>query len=98
MRLVRWLSAALWAGSWLLMVLEVFRWHHLTPTLRFRPDPPPDAHGVGHLGLPAQAARMCAFVAPAVFVATQACARTGRRTRHPAVTPTVPTGRTGPDR
>ena len=80
MRIVRWLSAALWAGSWILMVLEVFRWHHLTPTLQFRPDLPPGVHGVGHLGLPAQTARACAFVAPAIFLATLAWSRTEPRT------------------
>jgi hypothetical protein len=69
MRLVRWIGLVLWAGSWVLMVFEVFRWHHLTPTLRFNPGPP-GPYGPGRLGLPAQAARACAFVAPVVVLLT----------------------------
>jgi hypothetical protein len=38
------LGAAVWAGSWYLMHLEIHRWHHVKPSLRFNSDIAPDAH------------------------------------------------------
>jgi len=69
MRLIRWTSGLLWIGSWVLVFLEVFRWHHMTKTLRFDATPPPGVHGPGHPGRPLIAAWVCAVVAPLVFVA-----------------------------
>jgi hypothetical protein len=36
---VRWISGALWLGSWYLMWLEVFRWKHVTRSLAFNAGP-----------------------------------------------------------
>jgi hypothetical protein len=66
-RLVRWASGLLWIGSWFLMVLEVFYWHHMTRSLRFDPTPPPGVHGEGHPGGPLVAAWVVALVSPLVF-------------------------------
>jgi hypothetical protein len=84
MRMIRWTSGLLWIGSWYLMFLEVFRWHHMTKTLRFNPTPPPGAHGRvnptpppgvhvrAHPGGPLIAAWVCAIGAPLVFIITTA--------------------------
>lgn len=68
MRVIRWTSGLLWIGSWFLMFLEVFRWHHMTKTLRFNATPPPGVHGQGHPGGPLIAAWVVAIAAPLVFL------------------------------
>ncbi len=69
--LLRWLSALLWAGSWYLMYKEVFHWRHLTKTLRFNPPTDhPSAFGQPHPGLPLQALRITAVLAPVTFLIT----------------------------
>ncbi|MFB9236285.1 hypothetical protein ACFFWC_12115 [Plantactinospora siamensis] len=68
MRLIRWTSGLLWVGSWFLMVLEVFRWHHMTRSLRFNSAGLSGVHGRAHPGLPLIAAWVVAVAAPVVFV------------------------------
>ena len=41
MRWRRWGSAVAWVFSWRVIYLEIFRWRHMTPTLRFNAPPPP---------------------------------------------------------
>jgi hypothetical protein len=81
MRLLRWASGTLWIGSWTIIVLEVFRWHHMSRTLHFTPPkPPPGMHVQPHAGLPLIAACACAVAAPVVFLgATAARLVRGRR-------------------
>ena len=71
MRWLRWISAGAWVFSWRVIYLEVFRWHHLTRTLRFNPPPvPPGIDRQPTAGLPLIAIRVTAIVAPLVFVLT----------------------------
>ncbi len=62
MRTLRWLSGAAWIVSWRIVYLEIFRWHHMSRTLRF--TGPPGARP----GLPVRAIRACAIVSPLVFL------------------------------
>lgn len=55
-------------GSWFLMFLEVFHWHHETTSLRLDYTPPPGVHGRGHPGRPLIAAWVRATAAPLVFL------------------------------
>jgi hypothetical protein len=64
---VRWVSAALWVFSWRIVYLEIFRWQHMTRTLRFRA---PGFDGEPRPGLPVRAIRACAVLSPVVFLAT----------------------------
>ncbi|HEV3361560.1 MAG TPA: hypothetical protein VG247_32485 [Pseudonocardiaceae bacterium] len=64
MRTVRWLSAAAWIFSWRIVYLEIFRWHHMSRTLRF--TGPPGAKP----GIPVRAIRVCAVASPVVFLST----------------------------
>jgi hypothetical protein len=64
---LRLISAVVWVGSWRIIYLEMFRWHHLTRTLRF--NPPPGGAVVPKPGLPVRAVRVAAVVAPMVFLA-----------------------------
>jgi hypothetical protein len=41
MRVLKWVAAGVWAGSWYLMYLEITRWHHVKPSLAFNSDLPP---------------------------------------------------------
>ena len=73
MRARRWigvLSGLLWIGSWRIIYLEIFRWQHLTRTLRFNPPPSPPGWPPAKAGLPLKAACVTAVVAPLVFLAT----------------------------
>jgi hypothetical protein len=68
---LRWISAAAWLFSWRIVYLEVFRWQHMTKTLRFNPPPaPPGLNVVPKAGLPLKAVCVCAIAAPAVFLST----------------------------
>ena len=81
MRALRWVSGLAWAGSWWIIVMEIFRWHHMDTRLRFTPPkPPPGVHDEPHAGLPVIAACVCACLAPVVFLAATgvACARPRR--------------------
>ena len=40
MRRLRWISGIVWIFCWYTVYLEVFRWHHMTKSLRFNPPPP----------------------------------------------------------
>ena len=64
MRRLRWLSAAAWIVSWRIVYLEIFRWHHMSRTLRF--TGPPGARP----GLPVRTIRVVAIAAPIVFLAS----------------------------
>jgi hypothetical protein len=64
MRTLRWLSAAAWIFSWRIVYLEIFRWHHMSKTLRF--TGPPGAKP----GIPVRAIRACAALSPLAFLAT----------------------------
>ncbi|WP_020659622.1 hypothetical protein [Amycolatopsis benzoatilytica] len=69
---------AVWAGSWRIMHLEVHRWHHLGPTLRFTPPPVPPGTPQPRPGLPVRGMRAVAVAAPALAAAT--AVRLWRRT------------------
>ena len=79
MRWVRWGSAIVWVGSWRIVYLEIYRWRHLTKTLRFDPPQVPEGLGVTpKAGTPVRLVRVAAIVAPLVFLATTIAAG-GRR-------------------
>ena len=70
-RLVQWASGCLWLGSWLIILQEITRWHHMNWKLRFTPpQPPPGFQGQAHAGLPVISACVCAGIAPVVFLVT----------------------------
>lgn len=41
LRIGTWLTGAAWGLSWLVITLEIFRWHHMTPSLHLNPPPAP---------------------------------------------------------
>jgi hypothetical protein len=56
--------------SWRTIYLEIFRWHHLTKSLRFNPPPPlPGTNVQPKAGLPLIAVCVSSVVAPLVFIA-----------------------------
>ena len=68
---VRWISVGAWLFSWRIIYLEIFRWQHMTKTLRFNPPPPPPGTDVEpKAGLPLKAVCACAVAAPLVFLST----------------------------
>ncbi|MCW2690311.1 MAG: hypothetical protein JWR37_5201 [Mycobacterium sp.] len=70
MRGLRWVAAIVWVVSWRTVYLEIFRWHHLTKTLRFNPPPPlPGSGGTPRPGWPLILVRAGAVLAPPVFLA-----------------------------
>ena len=64
MRPLRWLSAAAWIFSWRIVYLEIFRWHHMSRTLRF--TGPAGAKA----GLPVRTIRVVAIASPIAFLAS----------------------------
>jgi hypothetical protein len=60
------LGAAVWAGSWYLMYLEVHRWHHVKPSLAFNSDIAPGAHP----GLPLLLLYAACVLAPLSVIVT----------------------------
>ena len=38
-RVAMWISGAFWLLSWCVVYLEIFRWHHMTTSLRLNPPP-----------------------------------------------------------
>ena len=40
MRIAMWLTGAAWALSWFVISLEIFCWHHMTPSLNLNPPVP----------------------------------------------------------
>lgn len=41
LRIAMWLTGGAWVLSWFIMGLEIFRWHHMTPSLHLNPPLPP---------------------------------------------------------
>ena len=79
MRWLRWISGGVWVFSWRVIYLEIFRWQHLTRTLRFNPPPPmPGVDREPKAGWPLITVCVSAVAAPVVFLATFA-ARHNRR-------------------
>lgn len=71
MRRLRWAGGILWIASWRIIYLEIFRWHHMSKTLRFTaPEPLPGHDEPPRPGLPVKAACVTAVTAPLVFLAT----------------------------
>jgi hypothetical protein len=66
---LRWLvlvlGGAVWAGSWYVMYREIYRWHHVKPSLAFNYDIAPDAHP----GLPLILVYIACVVGPLLFLA-----------------------------
>jgi hypothetical protein len=60
-------SGAVWCWSWYTMYLEIFRWKHVTRTLRFNPGPPHPIYGRPKLGIPLLVLFACFGTAPVVF-------------------------------
>ena len=80
LRGLRWVAAAVWAWSWYTMWLEIVRWKHVTPSLRFNARP---IAGTGRMvkpGRPLKALFVCFFAAPPLFVLAVLAERGRRRT------------------
>jgi hypothetical protein len=69
---MRWLqriSGIIWIFTWRTIYLEIFRWHHMTKSLRFNPPPPPPGTDIrSRPGAPLIAVCVGAVAAPLVFV------------------------------
>ena len=93
MRWLRWISGVVWILSWRIIYLEIFRWHHLTRTLRFNPPPPLPGNTVRpKAGLPLITVCVTSVAAPLVFLLATLAERPRRRspivaTRQPAPAP-----------
>ena len=90
MRWLRWISGIVWIFCWYTLYQEVFRWHHMTKSLRFNPPPPiPGTNVQPKAGTPLIAVCAGSVVAPLVFttatIATWARARYGQAPRRAAV-------------
>jgi hypothetical protein len=69
MRWVRRVSGIVWIFSWYTIYREIFRWHHLTKTLRFNPPPPlPGTDMQPRPGAPLLAVCLGSVAAPLVFL------------------------------
>jgi hypothetical protein len=69
MRWLRWFCGIVWIFSWYTVYLEVFRWHHMTKSLRFNPPPPiPGTNVQPQAGMPLIAVCLSSVVAPLVFM------------------------------
>jgi hypothetical protein len=83
MRWLRWISGIVWAFSWYTIYLEIFRWHHMTKSLRFNAPPPmAGMSGQPRAGMPLKAVCLSSVAAPLVFVAA-AIAETRPRRQGP---------------
>lgn len=70
MRWLRRISVIVWIFSWYTIYLEIFRWHHMTKSLRFNPPPPPPGTDIRPTaGAPLKAVCLGAVTAPLVFLA-----------------------------
>jgi hypothetical protein len=70
LRKALWASGILWLLSWFALYLEIYRWHHVTPSLHLSPPPPPP--GTDIQALPGEfliAVLGSSALAPVVFVA-----------------------------
>jgi hypothetical protein len=82
MRWLRWVSGMVWAFSWYTIYLEIFRWQHMTKSLRFNPPPPmPGTNRPPKAGIPLKALCVSSVAAPLVFLAATIAgrARKGQR-------------------
>jgi hypothetical protein len=69
MRWLRRVSGIVWIFSWYTIYLEIFRWHHMTKTLRFNPPPPlPGTDIEPRPGAPLIAVCLGSVTAPLVFL------------------------------
>ena len=69
MRWLRRVSGIVWIFSWYTIYLEIFRWHHMTRTLRFNPPPPlPGTDIQPRPGTPLIAVCLGSVTAPLVFL------------------------------
>ena len=90
MRWLRWISGIALIFCWRTVYLEIFRWHHMTRSLRFNPPPPiPGTNVQPKAGMPLIAVCVGSVVAPLVFVTLTLVERFraghGQATRHAAV-------------
>jgi len=70
MRWLRRISGIVWIFSWYTICLEIFRWHHMTKSLRVNPPPPrPGTEIRSNAGAPLIAACLGFVAAPLVFLA-----------------------------
>jgi hypothetical protein len=80
MRRLKWASGIVWIWSWYTMYLEIFRWKHVTPSLRFNPGPPlPGTNLQPTPGLPLIALYLACAAAPITFLATSIMSRARKR-------------------
>jgi hypothetical protein len=78
-RWLRWTSGIVWILSWYTIYLEVFRWHHMTKSLRFNPPPPiPGTSVQPKAGMPLIAVCLSSVVAPLVFITATVVKRAPR--------------------
>jgi len=69
MRWLRRISGIVWIFSWYTIYLEIFRWHHMTKSLRFSPPPPPPGTRIrSRAGAPLIAVCFGSVAAPLVFL------------------------------
>jgi hypothetical protein len=69
MKWLRRISVVIWVFTWRTIYLEIFRWHHMTKSLRFNPPPPlPGTDIRPRPGAPLIAVCVGAVVAPLAFV------------------------------
>src|SRR6476661_9348317 len=83
---LRRISGIVWIFSWYTIYLEIFRWHHMTKSLRFNPPPPPPGTDIRpRPGAPLIAVCAGAVAAPLVFVAATVVERVrGKSARTPS--------------
>jgi hypothetical protein len=80
MRRLLGISAIAWIVSWRILYLEVFRWHHMTRSLRFSPPPPlPGLDSPPKAGVPLIAMCVTAVVAPLAFITATLVERARRK-------------------
>ena len=90
MRWLRRISGIVWIFSWYTLYLEIFRWHHMTKSLRSNPPPPPPGTGIRpKAGAPLIAVCLGSVAAPLVFLAATIIERIRVR---PGETPPYTTG------
>ena len=69
MRWLRRISGIVWIFSWYTIYLEIFRWHHMTKSLRFNPPPPlPGTDTRPRAGAPLIAVCLGSVAAPLIFL------------------------------
>jgi hypothetical protein len=79
-RRLKWIAGTAWVLSWYAMILEIFRWHHVTTSLRFNPPPsPPGVDATPHAGLFLIAVSVGSALAPPTYLTTVIVDRIRRR-------------------